>query len=480
MRLAAAAVLAALLLAAGATEGRTAAPVGIWRGTFAFGAGTDRVPFSVELRGARVTVVMGGFHPVETVARAVRNGARVRFAVPGRPTSLRFDGRLRGRLLAGRVSQAGAAGSFRLRRGAHLDARSLGLYALPDGRSLSVAENSFAGRTGVLFDDGEVRKLTRLRAGVYEVGAGFGVRAPAAGQLHFAGAAATGRFGATELAATRLPLRQEEVRFRGPAGWLAGTLTLPPGAGPHPAVTFAHGAGATKRDVLSTFSLFYARHGLATLAVDKRGIGLSTGTWPGEAASESSLDAYARDVEAAARFLAAQPEIDRARLGVSGGSQAGWIMPLAASREPAIRFVAGLVPPTLSQGQTDLWADRAGKGAAPPSEPIERIDADIAAMTPFGFDPMPSIRALHIPAVWIFGAEDRTVPTRLSVAALAPLAAEPGRDFTSVVLPRAGHGLIEAPNGLNAEASASSRFAAGLWTTLRDWLRARGLVRAVT
>lgn len=67
------------------------------------------------------------------------------------------------------------------------------------------------------------------------------------------------------------------------------------------------------------------------------------------------------------------------------------------------------------------------------------------------------------------------VPTALSVAALAPVAAEPGRDFAYVVLPRAGHGLIDAPNGLNAEASASSRFAAGLWTTLRDWLRARGL-----
>jgi hypothetical protein len=474
-RLAAAAAGLALVLAL-AGEARTAAPAGTWRGTFAFGPTTDAVPFSVELRGARATVVMGGFHPVETAARAVRTGNRVRFVVPGRPTPLRFDGRLRGRLLSGRVTHAGAAGTFRLRRGTHIDARLLGLYAIDGGRVLAVAENAFAGRTAVAFDDGEVRKLTRVRAGAYEVGAGFAVRGRAAGELRFStGGSVVGRFGAADVTGRRVALRQEEVRLRGRAGWLAGTLTLPPGDGPHPAVVFAHGAGETRRDVLSTFSLFYAAHGVATLALDKRGVGLSGGAWPGESASETAIHAYARDVEAGARFLAAQPDVDRTRIGVSGASQAGWIMPLAASREPSIRFMVGLVSPTLSQGQTDLWADRAGKGAAPPAEPIERIDADVAALTPFGFDPMPAIRALGIPAVWIFAAEDRTVPTRLSVAALAPVAAEAGRDFTSIVLPRAGHGLLEARNGLSSEAAVSPRFAAGLWTTMRDWLVARGV-----
>ena len=476
MRALAAALVVAAALASNA--GGAASPNGTWRGTFSVSAGVGAVALSVEIRGGRATVVLGADHPTETVARVTRRGATVRFAVPGRPTPLRFEGRLRGRTVSGRVTQAGLAGSFQLRRGAHLDARSLGLYALPDGRSLAVTENSFAGRTALLLDDGEVHKLTRLRAGVYEVGAGFGVRVPAAGQLRFSGRSVTGRFGGLDVAGTRVAFRQEEVRFRGLGGSLAGTLTLPPGAGPHPAMTFAHGAGATPRNVLSALSLFYARHGLATLAVDKRGIGQSTGTWPGEAASESNINAYARDVEAAARFLAAQPEIDRGRVGVSGGSQAGWIMPLAASREPAIRAIVGLVPPTLSQGQTDAWANRAGQGAALPSEPLERIEAEVRAMTPFGFDPMPAIRALRIPALWLFGEQDKVVPTRLSVEALGPVAAEPGRDFTHVVFPGAGHSLLAAPNGLNAEADASTRFVPGLWTTMRDWLRARGLAGA--
>jgi uncharacterized protein len=469
MKLFAAALVVATALAPGA--GGAPSPNGTWRGAFTIPAGVGAVPVSVEIRGARATVVLGAGHPTETVTRVTRRGATVRFAVPGRPTPLRFEGRMRGRTISGRATQAGLRGAFTLRRGAHVDARSLGLYALADGRSLAVTENPFAGRTALVLDDGEVRRLTRLRAGVYEVGAGFGVRAPAAGELRFAGGSGSGHFGP----GTRVPLRQEEVRFRGRAGWLAGTLTLPAGPGPHPAVTFAHGAGSSARDVLSALSLFYARHGLATLTLDKRGIGQSTGVWPGESASEANIDAYARDVEAAARFLAAQPEVDRARVGVSGGSQAGWIMPLAASREPAIRFVVGLVPPTISQGQTDTFANRAGQGAALPAEPLERIEAEVRAMAPFGFDPMPSIRALRIPALWLFGAEDKTVPTRLSVEALAPVAAETGRDFTYVVFSGAGHSLLAAPNGLNAEGAASNRFVAGLWTTMRDWLRSRGL-----
>jgi hypothetical protein len=43
------------------------------------------------------------------------------------------------------------------------------------------------------------------------------------------------------------------------------------------------------------------------------------------------------------RSLAAQSEIDAARVGVAGVSQAAWIMPLATARETAIRFMIGFV-----------------------------------------------------------------------------------------------------------------------------------------
>ena len=258
-------------------------------------------------------------------------------------------------------------------------------------------------------------------------------------------------------------------------GVLACTLTIPPGTGRRTAVAFAHGGGPALR----TFVAFQAAHlqrlGLITLACDKRGIGQSGGRYPGDLATSPTIDALARDVEAQARFLAAQPEVDPARVGVMGGSQAGWVMPLAASREPAIRFVVGLVPPTVTQGETDLFAQLSGQGQSPPTRTEAEVLAEVRAAGPSGFDPLPSIRALRIPALWLFGGVDKVVPTRLCVERLEPVAREPGRDFTYAVFPGGGHGLVQTANGLLAEQDRSDRFVPGLHTTIADWLRARGL-----
>jgi pimeloyl-ACP methyl ester carboxylesterase len=270
--------------------------------------------------------------------------------------------------------------------------------------------------------------------------------------------------------AERVPLRQEEVRI----GVLSCTLTIPPGDGRRAAVAFAHGAGPALRAWTSTQALFLNRLGLITLACDKRGIGQSGGRYPGEFPSAQAVDRYARDVEALARFLAAQPEVDPARVGLMGASQAGWIMPLAAVREPAIRFVVGLVPPTLSQGETDLWADLSGDGAALPTLTDAEIEARVRAAGPSGVDPRPAIRELRIPVVWLYGGKDRIVPTRLCVEWLDPLTREAGRDVSYAVFPGGGHALIETANDLSGEALRSHRFVPGYHATIRDWLRARG------
>jgi dienelactone hydrolase len=210
------------------------------------------------------------------------------------------------------------------------------------------------------------------------------------------------------------------------------------------------------------------------LTCDKRGVAQSGGQYPGEFPSEEAVGQYARDLAAQARFLAAQPEIDPARVGVAGASQAGWIMPPAAVREPAIRFMVGLVAPTLTQGETDRWADLNDQGRSPPSQSEEAMEADVRRSGPSGVDPMPSIRAMRVPAIWLFGAKDRTVPSRLCIERLDPLTREPGRDFTYVNFPGGTHGLIKTENGLLAEAAGSNRVVDGLYPTIRDWLRARG------
>jgi hypothetical protein len=88
---------------------------------------------------------------------------------------------------------------------------------------------------------------------------------------------------------------------------------------------------------------------------------------------------------------------------------------------------------------------------------------------------MPSIRAMRIPAIWLYGGKDRTVPSRICVERLDPVSREPGRDFSYRVFPGGTHGLILTANGLQAEAAASNRMVDGLYPAIRDWLRVRNL-----
>ena len=115
---------------------------------------------------------------------------------------------------------------------------------------------------------------------------------------------------------------------------LAGTLYLPPGVErPCPAVVQLHGSAPT---VHTTQWGFYTsiclRSGLAVLAFDKRGCGRSTGTLRrfSVAGSTALFDDLSSDAAAAHAWLRRQEGIDPDRVGLVGGSQAGWIMPLVA------------------------------------------------------------------------------------------------------------------------------------------------------
>lgn len=461
----------AVALAASAGAQSSAAPTGSWAGTAQYARGAGQQPFavSIELRGRRAVVALAPGHAARTEVPARVSGRRVRLTLPGRPWPLVLDGRVKGRGLAGTMRQGPLRGTFRLRRRAQIEGGSIGLYRFANGDGLGIVQG-FGPRVSVRYADGEVRGLYPTGAGRYAVGAGLTTRSPSVG---------TAVFGSTGVSlrgerASRVALRQQEVWVRSGRAYLGCTLTIPPGAGRRPALAFAHGAGEAPR----SFNLIQALHanqlGLVTLSCDKRGVGQSGGDYPGEFPSTGVVDQYARDVEAQARFLAALPEVDAARVGIAGASQAGWIMPLAASREPAIRFMLGLVAPTLTQGETDHWADLNGHGQSMPTRTDEDMEAEVRAFGLSGVDPMPAIRALRIPVFWLYGGKDRTVPSRLCVERLDPVAREPGRDFTYRVFPGGSHGLLLTANGLLPEQQRSNRFVDGLFPAIREWLAARG------
>jgi pimeloyl-ACP methyl ester carboxylesterase len=416
------------------------------------------------------TVALPAGHAAQTTVPVRRDGARVRFALPGRPSSLAFDGRLRNGAVSGTVTQAGLRGTFALRRGTSLDTVGVGVYRLDDGHAMSV---QLAGgrKLFVDYDASEVRGLYRRDGAAWDVGSGLGVRDPVAGSARFtADGVDLSLHG--DRHGTRVALRQQEVRFRSGGVMLAGTLSVPATPGRHPAVALAHGSGATDRNEAAVYAAYFLSRGFAVLACDKRGVAQSGGTWPGEAATVRSIDLYARDAEAAARFLAAQPEIDASRIGLSGASQAGWVMPLAASRERAIRFLVLISGPTVTTGEQETYQGLTTEGAATPAQSPAEIEAEVRRAGPSGFDPLPSIRALDIPAFWLFGAIDQHVPAGLSVERLAPIQ---GHDFQYALFPGADHFLLESDHALISEDLRSSRYAAGLFGKIDDWLRARSL-----
>jgi len=319
-------------------------------------------------------------------------------------------------------------------------------------------------------DSGTVHALYASRDR-FAIGSGFATRAPVAGTARFdaGGAVVSGVRGERERT------RQLEVRFRSGRAALSGTLTLPVGPGRHPAVAFVHGSGPTTRAYLPDLQALLVRNGVAVLAYDKRGIGQSGGVYPGESPTATTIDVLARDAAAAVRFLARQSEIDPARVGLAGHSQAGWIMPLAASREPAVRFLVVFSGPAVTADENDRYQSLAGAGERPQRLTDAQVDAQVEKAGPGGVDPLPWIARLRIPALWLYGALDHIVPPRLSAKRLAPLAAEPGRDFTVWTFARANHALVETGSGLTSEMLRSNRYARGMFPRVGVWLRAHDL-----
>jgi uncharacterized protein len=465
------AIIALLACAGSAGAHSTAGPIGSWAGTVRLTSVGGPQPFSlsIEVRGRRAVVAMGSGHSARTEVAARVSGSRLRVSLPGRPWPLSLDGRVRKGVLVGTVRQGPVRGRLSLRRRPPIEGATLGLYRI-GSRPLAVVQG-LGPREGLLYEQDEIRALYQTRRGRYVVGSGLSTRNPTAGTASFSSNGAVYR----GEQATRVPLRQEEVWVRSGRAYLGCTLTIPPGAGRRPALTFAHGAGESPRAFNSFQERFLNHLGLVTLSCDKRGVAQSGGVYPGEFPGVPAVDQYARDVEAQARFLAAQPEVDPARVGIAGVSQAGWIMPLAAGREPAIRFLIGFVSPTLTQGETDLWANLNGHGQSMPTRTDEEMEAEVRANGPSGVDPMPAIRAMRIPAIWLWGGKDRTVPSRLCAERLNPITREPGRDYSYRVFSGGTHGLILTANGLIEEQARSRRFVDGLYSTIRDWLAARNL-----
>ncbi len=283
-------------------------------------------------------------------------------------------------------------------------------------------------------------------------------------------------------------IRTEEITFRSGDVTLSGTLVLPEGVGPHPAVLQVHGRGCQGRYLRRAIVL--ARYGVAGLAFDKRGVGASKGR-----CESATIDDETNDVLAAIEFLASRPEIDRTQIGTISNSAGGWVVPRAAVRSKTpLAFIVTLVGPATSVREQQLdnarYISRELKLSAEDQKPLMRYielmfttgdsEAQFAEMRQliaqgektgwaqefldttdvapsagelknlwvrrFNYDPREDLKRVRVPFLAFYGGSDRVVPPDENVPELRRLLTEAGnRNFRIVVIPEAGHGLDQGP-----------------------------------
>ena len=219
-----------------------------------------------------------------------------------------------------------------------------------------------------------------------------------------------------------------EVVVAGPAGPLAGTLTLPDGKGPFPAVVTLTGSGAHFRDGNRTPEHPYrpfrqiadalARCGVATLRLDDRGVGGSAG----DAAAATAEDTAA-DARAAIAFLRARPDI--ARVGLVGHSYGGVIAPMVAAEDRQVAAAVLLAAPARSFRETMRYQHRYRIANDPAvaardreralAEAMRAQAANVAASAEAwrrsiqDRDPLPTARRVKAPVLILQGLTDRAV-----------------------------------------------------------------------
>jgi uncharacterized protein len=148
------------------------------------------------------------------------------------------------------------------------------------------------------------------------------------------------------------PYSSKEVKIKttNPEVILSGTLTIPQGKGPFPAVILVSGSGAQDRnEELMGHKPFWiladhlTRNGIAVLRYDDRGYAKSTGNFD----DATTMD-FADDANAVFNFLAKQKKIDKAYIGIIGHSEGGIIAPIIASKNPQVQFVVLMAGTSIS------------------------------------------------------------------------------------------------------------------------------------
>ena len=411
-----------------------------------------------------------------------------------------------------------------------------GAYRFDDGRLLTIS-----------YDDKGAFRYRDLRSGAsgllvpadeihYNSGPGWASEKPVVLDVHFrqekmqiTGLIWKPRKGVATRAA-RVPLRAEEIRFSNGPVELSGRLVLPAeGDGPFPLVVLVHGSERDAATLTYHRQYQFPLEGVATFVYDKRGTGQSGGKFT------MLFDVLAGDVLAAVDRLRSHPEIDPERIGLAGYSQGGWIAPLAASRDPRIKFVLvgygmlesparedrqeshnalradgfgseeihkadeliDVVDRLLASDLNDGWSDFSALGQKYRQEPwLPTLGKSLAGtflryprwlksahgknrmlQVSWFYEPLPVVEKLDIPMLWILGGKDHEAPNEITIAELERLRAA-GKPIDFKIYPDADHGIVEFEEKDGER--VYTRYSPGYFELESEWVRKQAVALPFT
>ncbi|MBW8812658.1 MAG: alpha/beta hydrolase [Caulobacterales bacterium] len=321
----------------------------------------------------------------------------------------------------------------------------------------------------------------------------------------------------------RLETPETDATFESDATRLAGRLIEPPGPPDprRPLVVLVHGSEKTAA-IGSVYAYMLAAQGVSVFVYDKRGTGASEGDYT------QNFELLADDAAAAlvqARRMAAGRF---RRAGFFGGSQGGWVAPLAATRSPAdfvtvgfglvvspieedreqlldearrmglgpaamqqvedlSRATAALVRSHFARGYEGLAAVRREIADAPWKASIEgeysgdmlrMSDADLRRIGRARFDNLEliwdydaeaALQKLKAPLLWVLAGEDREAPIAATRALLLKLMAA-HKPIDVYLFPDTDHGMVEFRTNPDGTRTAT-RITDGYLKLIADWMK---------
>lgn len=418
-----------------------------------------------------------------------------------------------------------------------------GVYRMANGALLSVLPSGAEGQRRIThFDSGKSHKLLPLRDLRFQSSAEWESESPAAFGYQFTlgrdGSADTvtiqalgsqthgAQGGNSNLSAKRVKLHEEIVTFKSGEVELFGKLTLPSSNLKRPlkTVIFVHGSDPVASVDQEWLPHLLAVNGIATFVFDKRGTGCSKGQYV------QHFDVLANDVVAAVNRLKTRQDIDKTAIGLAGFSQGGWVAPLAALKDPSIKFVVVGYGLTMSIADEDrLEAPLKLKALGVDDVSIaeyQELNAALhkvarekfanwhefdAAMEKFKdrpwlvtaksmqtwigvmlqmgvpqakhaapqmfehffmpfYEPVPTLEKLRAPMLWLIAGQDIEAPPERTIETLKRLRGS-GKPFSTVVFPNADHGMQEFE--LRDGKRIRTRYAKGYFATLLKWVKSQ-------